>query len=596
MRILLPELLEGQKKDINVPSVRVDLQGFSPRVAFAYNQFDKLYWVSAYSDSTNISYHGCTMPADGSLVRVRCETGAASLKLYTQRVASPTTSSTFTSWTEREITGAGNIFPRSIAITSYGTEVYIFWLGYYDSPQDWCLAYIKSTNSGASFGSLVYQKIYDIDTGNSLPKSIAACHNGATAFVVYSYTNEAGAWNWGYAKEAESDFTIGYGYTDTVTGLSCYYGNDYNVVGLVTDSDGNSRLAMNIRGNGGDVTADTWYGWNYLDLSVAGTKKATAMSQYIQSIPSLVNQDGIPFGDDYYKQLDIALKFIQRLPYNPFGNIVIPEAPLPNREIPAYRSEWLSTTFVQQLTAALNISFNSPFICEPKTGHAPILSITKENTAWFYRLKPSTDFINAQWTEAFTLPLLGVTYGCAITTDGSDYMWLSRPNQVWRARIPGYMAAPTITSTYGLQDYHNDSTAVDTGWQTITTVCYGLYYKPSSAYPVRYIRLKLYRVGEPGTLTLRFDNDFAGTEKPVTIPYSATVNGDNVTDDTDGEYVQFDLGEEATVAPAKYLFIGLEALAGDGANYIRWQFGTANAPFPTGYDAGSYYYSSSAAV
>ena len=80
-----------------------------------------------------------------------------------------------------------------------------------------------------------------------------------------------------------------------------------------------------------------------------------------------------------------------------------------------------------------NLDLDAPFICKP-SGEPPVLSAYKTGNKWFWRLKPATDFYDANWSRAH-MDKGECMYGLAIASDGT-WLWGSRANEVWRSPLP----------------------------------------------------------------------------------------------------------------------------------------------------------------
>lgn len=84
------------------------------------------------------------------------------------------------------------------------------------------------------------------------------------------------------------------------------------------------------------------------------------------------------------------------------------------------------------------------------------------------------------------------------------------------------------------------------------------------------VKLLLYRVGSPGTLTIAItavDGDGKPTGADLT---SGTTNGDTLTDVFTGDWREITLTPYELQASTQYAII-VKALSGDGSNYLRWR-------------------------
>ena len=137
MRNLTSTLLSAQKQVATVPYVKVEANNKIAGVV----RYD---WTLLYTGSEDDYFHALTMPADGSLLRVRITLLADSRKLYRQRVANPGPSSDFSQWTYTNQYNAA-----VVACASLGAEVSVFWIDGVNKK----IQRIKSTDYGATWCS-----------------------------------------------------------------------------------------------------------------------------------------------------------------------------------------------------------------------------------------------------------------------------------------------------------------------------------------------------------------------------------------------------------------------------------------------------------
>lgn len=148
-------------------------------------------------------------------------------------------------------------------------------------------------------------------------------------------------------------------------------------------------------------------------------------------------------------------------------------------------------------------------------------------------------------------------------------------------------------SKYEYYDSGDDEAAQAYGvnWfaQTFTT---------TSTHTATQIKLKLYRTGTPGTVTVSI-RDTDGSSHPVNEDLaSGTIDGDTCTADTGGDWYTFDLTPELSLADATKYAIVLRAVAGDGSNSIHWLDNStgslSNGNYESSTDSGSNWSASSA--
>lgn len=110
-------------------------------------------------------------------------------------------------------------------------------------------------------------------------------------------------------------------------------------------------------------------------------------------------------------------------------------------------------------------------------------------------------------------------------------------------------------------------------------------WTPSNAYTMTKVKLLIYRVGSPGTVTLSItevDGEGAPTGEDLD---SVDINGDLLTDDPAGEWAEFD-GFELMVSPAAQKALVLRSRGGDPFDdQVHWRFST---PDPDGGDPADY--------
>jgi len=236
MRTLSSTLLAAQKEATRTPCVKLEAKN---RIAGVV----RLDWERLYSGSEDDYFHALTMPADGSLIRVRITLPADSRKLYRQRVANPGPSSDFSQWTYCNQYNA-----VVVAAASLGTEVSIFWI---NSSRE--IRRIKSTDYGVNWGS---PELIDYSPTTAI-YGIAAAYkpNGDLAIffadqaTLYVKKHISGGWQ----TKVAWDKTTG-----DLSGVATVYDADWNLFVTGKDSDDNFKLWSLVYGDGGDVSLGTW--------------------------------------------------------------------------------------------------------------------------------------------------------------------------------------------------------------------------------------------------------------------------------------------------------------------------------------------------
>jgi len=236
MRSLSSTLLNAQKEASRIPYVKVEAKNKIGGVV-------RLDWDRLYSGSEDDYHHALTMPGDGSLIRVRITLPSDSRKLYRQRVANPSPSSNFSSWT---YTSQYNCVV--VAMASLGAEVSIFWIN-----SDREVRHIKSTDYGVNWGS---PQIIDYSPTTSI-KGLAAAYkpNGDLAIFFADqatlYVKKRISGNW--QTKAAWDKNTG-----NLSGVATVYDSDWNLFVSGQDSNNNFKLWSLVYGDGGDVSPGDW--------------------------------------------------------------------------------------------------------------------------------------------------------------------------------------------------------------------------------------------------------------------------------------------------------------------------------------------------
>ncbi|MBI1885431.1 MAG: hypothetical protein HYS09_03830 [Chloroflexi bacterium] len=232
MRTLTAELLAAQKSASAVPYLKVVI---SDRIGGVR----RLAWSRLYSGSEPDNYHAAAMPGDGSLCRCRIQGG----QLYYQRVAAPAPGSNFGSWTV--LNAAAD---AGVALCSDGSRVLLFYVG----TNGTTLNVRESTDSGAGFGAAVAIATAPTSVG-WLAADVKASGDAVLVYsvgaAVYTLKRTGGAWG------SPSAWTNSIA---SVTGLACYYQDDFNVVVAGTDSAANAKVWTAVFGDGFSEPVGIW--------------------------------------------------------------------------------------------------------------------------------------------------------------------------------------------------------------------------------------------------------------------------------------------------------------------------------------------------
>jgi len=99
---------------------------------------------------------------------------------------------------------------------------------------------------------------------------------------------------------------------------------------------------------------------------------------------------------------------------------------------------------VYEALAGETLDVSGPYLVKPPTSCSkPLLSLSRQNQPWIFRLKPGTDFIDYNWNKASFIDT-GASRGMALATDpNGGFIWAAQPNEVWRTPCPGAWSPPT---------------------------------------------------------------------------------------------------------------------------------------------------------
>jgi hypothetical protein len=248
MRTLTSTLVAAQQQAITVPYIKLEAVNKIAGV-------NRYTWTRLY-DGSEVDYiHTLTMPGDGSMVRARTTPPGDSRKLYRQRVSSPGPGSDFSQWT---YTNQYNAVVTAAA--SLNSEVAIFWI-----KTNREIRRFLSSDYGATWGNA---ELIDYSQTTAI-YGIAAAYkpNGdiavfiADTATIYALKRTGGQWQ---AKVAW-DKTTG-----NLSGLSCIYDGDWNLLVTGKDTAGNYKLWSLVYGDGDSVSAGTWSALQELAAAPAG--------------------------------------------------------------------------------------------------------------------------------------------------------------------------------------------------------------------------------------------------------------------------------------------------------------------------------------
>lgn len=389
MRTLTNALNLAQRQAARKPAVKLEVAAFGhPSAAAAASlQWQDFAWerLTEIDDPTASGLHALAIPSDGSVCRVRME--GSGIKY--QRVTSPSGAS---NWQAAWSNFGTGIAGHPVAIAARNAAVVVF------SDDGVNLYRRESSDSGATWGSWVSMT-------NTRPseRGIAAAFkaNGDLAVAHASDVNDptslyiqirtGGNWSTGLGQ-ISGDFPI--------SALALYHDGDWNILALLLDGS-YIRLARAIYGDGGQYQAGTFSGW-----------------EFINSYKAKVS---------FTAQMALRMFRTRR----------------EGRSVPTYYEQ---VSAVNEQRAAANLGVDDPYITYHSSLGA-VFSFAKDNQPWFYRLRPGTEFKDADWYRAYPLETL-TTYGLALACDGT-YLYAACPNQVWRTALPGSWNPPTAGSGAG---------------------------------------------------------------------------------------------------------------------------------------------------
>lgn len=130
-------------------------------------------------------------------------------------------------------------------------------------------------------------------------------------------------------------------------------------------------------------------------------------------------------------------------------------------------------------------------------------------------------------------------------------------------------------------------TGDDIGWTFHTTAWFAQTFTPSEAHKITSVKLKLYKNGSPGTITVSIKAT-DGSGKPTGGDLcSGTTNGNTLPTGSPYEWREITLGAGYDLsADTKYAIVA-RALEGDGSNYAGWRFDNSDPTYAGGNFASS---------
>ena len=394
MRTLSAALNIEQRKATRKPLIKLEVAtyGHPAAVPTTELQFSSLAWekLNSISDSTPVGPHALAVAGDGSVCRLRNESGT----LKYQRVASPSGSS---DWTANWVNFGGVVGGQAVAIAARDSEVIVVVGNGYN------LYRRESNDYGANWGSWI-----NMPSTRPCERGLAMAYkaNGDIAVLYASDVNDptslyidkrvSGTWSF---NQIYGDFAI--------SALAIYHDGDWNMLALLLDGS-NIRLARGIYGDGDQYSTNTFSGWEYI-------------SSYKAKV-------------DFSSQM--ALRQFQT------GRA--------GRYTPTYYEQ---VSAVNEMRSSDTLAVDDPYITYHASLGA-VYSFASDNNPWFYRLRPGTEFKDMDWYKAWTLDNIITNYGMALACDGTylyatspDQVWRAPLPGSWSPPAAGSGAGTNYSVT-----------------------------------------------------------------------------------------------------------------------------------------------------
>ncbi|MHA2063287.1 MAG: hypothetical protein ACXABY_02780 [Candidatus Thorarchaeota archaeon] len=135
-----------------------------------------------------------------------------------------------------------------------------------------------------------------------------------------------------------------------------------------------------------------------------------------------------------------------------------------------------------------------------------------------------------------------------------------------------------------LYDEHNTGSDTNLNLPAGAITRRAMTFQAAASYSCQEFRVKISRVGSPGTITMKIYH----TNASGSLLGTATYDGDTITTSVSGEWITFDfgVGSEVTISSGTVYWVLMETPSnGDVSNYVRWRTDTDN-----GYASGVFYY------
>ena len=264
MRSISGTLATAQKAAVRRPYLRVI-------VSDRHANIRRLRWTQWYAGAEPDNGHAAIVAADGSLIRARFD----GTTLYRSRVTTPTSGSTYSSWT----TWTPPVTPKAnlIAFAKAGSTLWAFII---NNAADTQVYASTSADNGATWSAFTLQF-----THVSTVKQLAAAgkSDGNVVAVIVNATDDLDAQRWNGATWSN----VAGPTTPTFNGVAVFHSGDWNII--ATDEDTAAavpvqELRQYLFGDGFSQAANTWSAAKVLQSAV------TAASLLFRS-PSLGRPD-----------------------------------------------------------------------------------------------------------------------------------------------------------------------------------------------------------------------------------------------------------------------------------------------------------------
>jgi len=143
------------------------------------------------------------------------------------------------------------------------------------------------------------------------------------------------------------------------------------------------------------------------------------------------------------------------------------------------------------------------------------------------------------------------------------------------------IASWTADASDYIYEYENYTTGDTLGahvWgDTLSDSLEGQTFTPSTSHVITSVRLKLYRIGTVGTLTVEITNVDTNHHPTGSALCSGTIDASTFTTDTTGMWYEVTLGSGTLLSSSTEYAIVLKLAGGDGSNCVVWKYNGAGS-------------------